>query len=218
MELRSHCDTVKTARMVENSTVDSIDGIKGLAPMLMFDHFNVIDSFAIDFMHGIPLGIFKDMMLIWMGIKRIPDHPGIHKIKTVADREIFNKRILKMKPFMSFNRKPRSIHDVMTFKASELLYCIFYYVRYALNGLLPRNVVKNFEKLSAGIYILCKKNIKVNEVRHACDMLIDFANEYEDIYGPGAVTMNLHLIKHYFDSSQFDSWGERTQIRQSEIK
>lgn len=198
-ELRSHVETLKLSKRAEASGIP-IKGIKGQSVMLIFDHVNVIESFSIDFMHNILLGIFKDMMMIWLGIKRIPEHSnGIYKIKSVENRKLFNKRILSLKPHLTFNRKPRSIFEIAYFKASELLYCLFYYVRYALNGLIPMRVIKNFEKLSAGIYMLCQKNEKLSEVREAYNMLIDFVNEFEEIYGPGAVTMNLHLIRHYFD-------------------
>lgn len=77
--------------------------------------------------------------------------------------------------------------------------CVWYYLRYSLVGLLETKIVKNFEMLSAGSYILCKENIARTDLRRACDLLIDFANEFEVIYGKGAVTMNKHLLRHYFE-------------------
>lgn len=50
--------------------------------------------------------------------------------------------------------------------------------------------VKHFEKLSAAIFILCKKNATFTEIHDACEMLRQFAKDFEMIYGPGAVTMN----------------------------
>lgn len=197
VELRTHKDTIEIAKRVEING-NSIKGIKGHSSMIMFDHLDVIDSCAIDYMHGVPLGIFKDLMLIWLGIKRIPQHSYCnYKIRSVENRKIFNNRILGLKPYMTFNRKPRSIFDVRYFKASELLYLMWYYVRYALVGLLPTPVIKNFEMLSAATYILCKEQIEISEMRSACDMLIKFADEFEIIYGPGATTMNVHLLRHY---------------------
>lgn len=167
---------------------------------MLFDCIDVINCFSIDYMHNVPLGIFKDMMTIWLGMKRIPEHAcGISKIKSVESRKMFNKRVMSLKPPMTFCRKPRSIFDVSTFKASELLYCMFYYVRYALIGLLPTRVIKNFEKLYSAIYTLCKKTIKIDEIHDACKLLTEFADEFQEIYGPGAVTLNLHLLRHYFE-------------------
>lgn len=199
IEVRTHMEMIKLAKRAEISG-EPINGVKGQSAMLLFDNINLIDSFAIDYMHGIPLGIFKDMLMIWLGIKRIPEHlKCTFKIKSAENRIIFNKRIMSLKPNMTFARKPRSIFEVLHFKAAELLYCMFYYVRYALNGLLPVPVIKHFEKLSAGIYMLCKKNIKSSEIRVACDLLLNFADEFEEIYVPGAVTLNVHLLRHYFN-------------------
>lgn len=39
----------------------------------------------------------------------------------------------------------------------------------------------------------------------ACRMLTSFAIEFEEIYGPGALTMNIHLLKHY--SKMIDHCG-----------
>lgn len=39
----------------------------------------------------------------------------------------------------------------------------------------------------------------MSEIRDACNMLIDFVDEYQEIYGPSAVTLNLHLLRHYFE-------------------
>lgn len=104
---------------------------------------------------------------------------------------------MNLKPNIHFCRKPRSIFEVGHFKASELMDMLLYYLRYCLVGILPTKVVKHFEKLSAATYILLQKEIKKYEVRVASELFIEFAKEYEEIYGQGAVTMNLHLLNHY---------------------
>lgn len=197
---RTHCATLDIAECVAATDIDkgSARGVKGYSPALLFDDINVIDSFPIDFMHGILLGLMKDILEIWLGKKTIPNPPyKDYKIKTVKSRTILEKRIKSLKPTSSFKRKPRSIFEIANFKASELLHLLWYYLRYAIVGLLPTRVVKHFEKLSVSTFILCKKDVKVDEVRAACEFLKQFASEFEDIYGPGAVTMNLHLLNHY---------------------
>lgn len=193
--LRTHNETILHAQQV---TSDSLYGVKGFSALLLFDDINVIDSVAIDFMHGWLLGIVKMIVEIWLGKKRIPT-PEFkdYKIKSNELRKCLEQRILRMKPHTSFNRKPRSIFEISNFKASELMYLLWYYLRYAIVGILPTKVVKNFEKLSAASYILCQKEIKFDEARKACRLLVDFADEFEQIYGAGAVTMNIHLCKHF---------------------
>lgn len=67
---------------------------------------------------------------------------------------------------------------------------LWFYPRFSIVGLLPTRTVKHFEKLSAAIFILCKKNATFTEIHDACEMLRQFAKDFEMIYGPGAVTMN----------------------------
>lgn len=151
-------------------------------------------------MHGIALGIGKDIVEIWLGKRRIPIPPSAEYKLSSANAELLNKRILKLKPFQSLRRKPKSIFDISSFKATDVINLVWFYLRYTLPGLLDNKLVKNFEKLSVATYMLCQEEIKKSEIKHACDFLIDFAIEFEQIYGKGSVTMNLHILKHYHEA------------------
>lgn len=193
--LRTHNEVVLISNQVVNEHHKSYNGIKGHSPMLLFDDIDIINSVPVDIMHCVMLGIVKNLIEIWIGKKRIPAPPyREYKIKSCESRKNLEKRICAMKPHSNFQRKPRSIFEVENFKATEFMHFMWYYLRYALIGILPTRIVKNFEKLS---YKLCQKEIKKEEIKNATEMLMDFADEYEDIYRPGAVTMNLHLVRHF---------------------
>lgn len=198
---RTHNETVIISQRDEIAKgSENINGIKKTCAMLLFDDIDMIDSFPIDYMHNLLLGIMKDLIEIWIGKKRIPSPPyKDYKIKNNNARKLLANRILKLKPTVDFGRLPRSIFEIGYFKAAELMNFMWYYLRYTLVGLLPSRVINNFEKLSVGSYILCKKEIPLSEVRVASEMLIKFADEFEQIYGSGAVTMNVHLLRHYHD-------------------
>lgn len=198
--LRSHNETLLLSQRLlnENGNKDDINGVKGQSVLFLFDHIDVINSVPTDYMHNVLLGVMKHLMEIWLGKKNIPTPPYPQfKIKSVAERKLLDKRILSLKPFAVFNRKPRTIFEIGTYKATEFQNLLWYYLRYAMVGILPTRIVKNFEMLSASIYILCKPKITKSEVSSACEMLINFADEFENIYGPGAVTMNIHILRHY---------------------
>lgn len=199
---RTHNETILFAeRMTAHTSNDkrnALCGVKGHSPILMFDEIDLIDSFPIDIMHGVGLGITKHMVEIWMGEKTIPKPPySEYKIKHKKERSILEKRIVNFRPTTDFKRKPRPISEIAKFKASELFYLLWYYLRYAIVGLLPTRIVKHFEKLSVATYILCKKRASTTEIHNACMLLKEFVSEFEKIYGPGAITMNLHLLHHY---------------------
>lgn len=94
-ELRTHEKTVMTS--AECSNKQPKYGIKGVSAALMFNDIDVIGSFPIDFMHGVCLGITKDLVSIWMGIRRIPKPPCTdYMIKSVEKRRIFSARNFKI--------------------------------------------------------------------------------------------------------------------------
>lgn len=196
-ELRTHSDTVNKASKINGT--DSIDGIKGYSCMLLFNDFNIIDNFAIDFMHGVALGIVKDILQIWFGMKKIPAvNNGLKiKLQNPNERKILSSRIEQLKPPMHFRRKPRALLDLANFKATEFLHLLLYYIRFAVGNLLSTKVIKNIELLSAAIFILCKPELNEQQLRVAGDYLNKFTDDFEIIYGKGAVTMNCHLLRHY---------------------
>lgn len=196
MKLRTHTETVQTSI---NCKGKSINGIKGTSPLLMFKNIDIIHSFTIDIMHAIFLGITKDLAEIWLGKRKLPPPPCEQFKLKPKQIEVLEKRILSLKPPSSMHRKPRSILQISNFKASELLSLLWFYLRYSLTGLLPTKIIKHFELLSAASYTLSKDIITFEEVKSACTLLTNFAKDFENIYGKGAVTMNIHMLLHYFD-------------------
>lgn len=201
LKLRTHDETVRFGSQIglgEND-VDSIDGVKGLSSMLLFNSFDIVNNFAIDIMHGIGLGIVKDVLQIWMGIRKIPDPNNNLKIKlkNEYERKCFNKRIIQLKPLIYFKRKPRTIFELPNYKATELLNFLLFYFRFAVVGLLPTKIVKHLELLSAASFILLKSSINDSELNQATSMLSQFSDMFEEIYGAGSITMNIHLLRHY---------------------
>lgn len=66
-KLRTHIETLLTSQRIQE---DSIDGIKTSSCLFMFDEIDVINSVPVDVMHGVYLGIVKDMIEIWIGKKK----------------------------------------------------------------------------------------------------------------------------------------------------
>lgn len=103
---------------------------------------------------------------------------------------------MSIKPTSNITRKPRSLDERANFKANELRSLLLYYLRYCLSGILDMKYLEHFQLLSAAIYILLKTNVTNDEINKAETMLNEFADEFEALYGIGAVTMNLHLLRH----------------------
>lgn len=192
IEKRTHDDDVSAITKVKSN--DKY-GLTNTHPMILFKNFDLTNGFIIDYMHNIVLGITKLLIDLWLG-----DHRVTKKKAPILpkDRNILNQRLIKLKPCSYATRKPRSLHERGNFKATEYRNLLLYYLRFALNGLLDNNKIKHFELLSAATYIQSK--ISEKEALEASDMLIKFADQFERIYGQAAVTMNVHILRHYGSS------------------
>lgn len=192
---RTHKETILIASSIPHNGKPK-KGIKGRSVMELFDNFDVINSFAIDYMHGLS-GIVKHIMEIWLGKKQLPTPPfGSYKIKTMDQRKRLNRRILLLKPYSAITRKPRSIFDTSLFKAKEFLMFLWFYLPITIHGILDKKIIENFNKLSTASYNLCKKTLSIDEINESCLLLDDFVEEFENIYGKGAITNNIHLLRH----------------------
>lgn len=123
-----------------------------------------------------------------------------YKSLNLQKRLELNTRIIALKPSMKITHKPRSILDRSFFTANEFRSLLWYYLKFALYGLLSKELIKHFTLLSEGTYILSKNRITKNEITTAGAMLNRFADDFELFYSKNAVTINIHMLRHYSNS------------------
>lgn len=168
--------------------------------MIAFKHFDLANSFPIDYMHGVCIGIVPLLLDIWLGKKKLvygEDETYQFKPLSVSQRIQLNKRILSLKPPTRISHKPRSILDRNFFTANEFRSLLWFYLRHALYGLLNRDLIKHFTLLSDATYILSKSGITAIEVSVANNMLNKFADDFQKFYGKNSITINIHMLRHY---------------------
>lgn len=191
-KLRTHGDVLKVMlQLSKNDHNKPINGIKSISCMIAFKYFDLVNSFTVDYMHNVLLGVTKQLMKLWFDSSvKLDFH--------IKDKDflILNERILSIKPTSDITRKPRSLAERHHFKANEYRSLLLYYLRFCLSGVLPMQYVHHFQLLSAGIYILLRSEIDEKKISAAEKMLIQFADEFETLYGIDSVTMNIHLLRH----------------------
>lgn len=202
-KLRSHGEILRISETIIKEKLEfDIKGIKGLSPMIGFKDFDLSDSFVIDWMHGALLGVMKLLFDIWLGAKKLiyqDDELFQFKSLTINQRFELNRRLLALKPPIRINHKPRNILDRSYFTANEYRSHLWFYLKYALKGLLDSRLVAHFDLLSRATYMLSGTQITHSEVQVANKMLHRFSDEFEQYYGRNAVTINIHLLRHYAD-------------------
>lgn len=200
---RTHESVISAAEKLSSNRsakIKSIDGVIKIPPMILFSGFDLSKSFAIDYMHNGLLGIMKLLLDFWLGSHRLAKKSPYFKPMTTSQREQLNERILALEPYERITRKPSSIFDRAFYKATEYKQLLLFYLPVALEGLIETKQLDHFKLLSAAIYTLLKAEISTCELDQAHQQLLQFANEFENIYGKEAVTMNVHLLRHYKES------------------
>lgn len=205
--IRTHSDCIEICHQIYSGIMpENTKGLKGISPMVGFKHFDLVNGFTTDWMHGSLLGVMKQLMDIWMGKRKLyysddEKKKYIFKPLSIKHCKLLNDRLMALKPYNRLNYKPRSIIDHRAFfSANEYRNMLFYYLKFALKNILPQELIQHFELFSAATYTLSKSRITREEIRNAGEMLNSFANNFEKYYGANAVTMNVHLLRHYSDT------------------
>lgn len=200
-EIRTHEMAVNVcSKVMHKKDISNEKGFKGVPCMIAFKDFDLARGYAIDYMHGVNLGIMKALLDIWLGARKLhyfDDEEYKFKPLTLEQRKELNRRIIALKPPTRIRHKPKPIFDRSYYTANEYRSIIWYYMRFSLLGLLKKELIKHFCLLSDATYILSKAKIKRSEVESAGEMLRRFADQWEKFYGKNSITINIHLLRHY---------------------
>lgn len=201
--LRTHQMALDSGQSILNKLNYDTKGIKGLSSMIAFKDYDLSRGFAIDYMHGALSGATNLLVDIWLGTKKLRYQDSeSYRFKPLSPQQRLelNRRIMSLKPTTQIRHKPRPIHDRGFFTADEYRSILWYYLPFSLSGLIDRKLINNFKLLSDATYILCKTQITRDEVLKAGSMLRQFADEFQHFYGVNAVTINIHMLRHYVES------------------
>lgn len=193
IEMRTHPSMLATLSNVKRHRNDenySKNGIYGISPAIVFEYFDLVDSFAIDYMHAVTIGVVKRMINIWLSER-------IHSSYICKDKqELLDRRIRAIRPCRFVSRLPRSLKQRKLFKASEYRSLLLYYFPVCLKGILKSQFFHHFNLLSSSIYTLLKTSISADDLNTVEEKLNLFVEQYEKLYGESHMTMNVHLLLH----------------------
>ena len=166
--------------------------------------FDLIRSFAIDWMYCVCLGVVKYIMQLQMsdGNRDKPFYLG-------AKKASISRQLLSIKPPDIVGRLPRSVEDLKHWKATELKNWLLHYSVAVLRNKLNALHAFRWSLLVGAIGILCSDSISHEDLRHADSMLQDFVLLMGILYGPTQCTMNIHLLQHlaYYVSRRGPLWA-----------
>ncbi|XP_057321287.1 uncharacterized protein LOC130665052 [Microplitis mediator] len=152
---------------------------------------NFIAGTAIDQMHCIFGGVVKKLLSLWIDVSNRNEPYSL-----VDTSEIINSRLIAIKPPSFVHRMPRTIDDLVHWKASELKNWFFYYSISVMTGIMQPEYLEHFSLLVAGISILNFDSITDANVNMTSNLLNKFVREFELKYGLKNCSINIHLILH----------------------
>lgn len=165
-------------------------GVKGhtVISKIMPDFIN---GMAIDRMHCIDGGVMKKLMTLFFD-QKYSDTP----FSLYAVIDIINRRLISIKPPKFIHRMPRSVIDLMHWKASELKCFFFYYSIPVFENVMRADYFEHYLRLVIAIKLLSSDVITDFMIQVAQDLLRRFVREFQDMYGIQFCSINIHVLLH----------------------
>ena len=160
---------------------------------------DMVSQFVIDHMHAVWNGMAKKLLQFWMNGDPSEDNRS-HKVYnlSVAEKREVNDRIscFSLTCPTEFQRKPRTLHELSYFKATEFRSFVCYYGLAALMGVLDDEYLENFKCLVIGMRILLSPVLCPLYNKKADFFLKKFVQKYMSLYGEKHMVINAHYITH----------------------
>lgn len=166
---------------------------------------NMIKSFPIDYMHQVCLGVMKRLLLVWMRGKKKETKISFLNIDEISSKLIMLQRFIPR----FFARKPRSLHEIDYWKATEFRQFLLYTGKLVLKGILRDDLYDNFMTLSVAISILVSPQLVASYANYAKELLIHFVHQARNLYGDEFLVYNVHSLLHLGDDAvEYGSLGD----------
>ena len=175
-----------------NAQLDEDHHVESVCPLAPLP-IGCVSQFGLDYMHLGCLGLMRRLLLYWKGPVG-PLHVRIGR-KSCSELSI---RLLYFASFcpVEFARKPRSIDDIMRWKATEFRQFLMYSGPFVLCGLLPETLFNNFMLVFVAFRILASNEFAVVFNDYANELLRKFVQDAEILYGRDIMVYNVHSVIH----------------------
>ncbi|XP_064479913.1 uncharacterized protein LOC135393391 [Ornithodoros turicata] len=188
MKVRTHKEVL---RDMKKATIlgTTVNGIKGLSPVIQLKGLNLVRSIAPDYMHCALEGVIKQFTECWLTDSSAGCYIG-------GQLHILNSRLRTICPPICFSRLPRPLTERAMWKASEWKCWLLYYCAPCVMDVLPERFLNHFSLLCEAIFLLLKHTIQHSDISKAELLLERFVRETETLYTQGMCTYNVHQLLH----------------------
>ena len=154
--------------------------------------YKFLTSTAVDVMYCVFEGVVKKLGELWFDRKFSHESFNISNLVDIVD-----EKLSAVKPPSYFARRPRLIKTHFRFwKASELRICFFYTSVPILNNLLSDDYLDHYKLLLQAIYILCKREVTMEMINFAEQLIQEFLSRFEALYNVKCMTCNVYSLSN----------------------
>jgi hypothetical protein len=157
----------------------------------------MVSQFPLDYMHLVCLGVVRRLLLCWI--------KGALSIRLSATSvQKVSDQLVRLSSFVpkEFVRKPRSLNEVMRWKATEFRTFLLYTGPIVLRGVLRGDLYDNFMYLSVALTILLSPKLCSEYCDYAKQLLTVCVSNMQVLYGEGMMVYNVHALIHLADDAQ----------------
>jgi hypothetical protein len=151
--------------------------------------------FPVDFMHAVCIGVVKKIMNFYFTKLK-----GFHLSCTLLPRqvEVINTIILYIRKYFcsEFQRKPRIIHDLAYFKATEFRMFLLYVGPLVLKNVLTDVYYNFFIQLHFAMYVFSSPRYCSAYFTEASTCLDTFVTDFPDLFHESLLSFNVHALLH----------------------
>lgn len=198
--LRSEPDA-RTSASAARISGKRTDGFFGENAFMFLPYFSMTTNVAIDYMHGILLGVCKKFLELWFDTK------NSQQAWYIGDKmKIIDTLLRSIKPPNFIHRRPRILTKTYHhWKASELRNWLLFYALPCLKGHLPHVYLVHFSCLVEATYILLGTGISSAELVRSEKLFNAFYANTATLYNSNLMGMNIHNLCHLVDFVK--RWG-----------
>lgn len=155
-------------------------------------NFGLVSSFPLDYMHLLCLGVMKKMLVSLWVCGKPPFKLSSHQVTQISD----SLKLQSPNIPAEFCRKPRSLHEVKRWKATEFRQFLLYTGPVVLKYVLDKRKYLNFLSLHVAVRILCSNNLSQDKIEYAHSLMIFFVKTFATLYGNEFISHNIHNLLH----------------------
>ena len=195
-EKRTHLSFVNDAQTALTAGT-SCHGVMQASPLLLLNPcgFDIVDSFSVDYMHAVLLGVARQCARFWFdsSFSSEPWYLGRH----VAE---IDRRLTGICPPSDVRRLPRPVKDRKFWKATEWRAWLLFYSIPVLSDVLPVKYLQHWLILVECICVFLASRITFAEIELCKKRLAFFVKNVEVLYGSEHVSFNMHQLLHLPDT------------------